>query len=602
MTRCSESAGSTRNPETTRSTTCRWTDLAHNLTKVSTHEVTNQSPALPEYNVVLADPALREGIARWGREQDHLELEALGALAGSSEAQVWGDQADRFPPVLLTHSPQGVRIDEVGFQPAWHQLLDTAVSYGLTAEPWTRPEGTGAHLRRAAGFVAWSQVEAGHGCPVSMTYAAVPAIAASPALSAIWTPLLASREYDFGLRPHALKRGVLAGMALTEKQGGSDLRTNTTAAWEVADGPVEGGATYRLTGHKWFCSAPMGDVFLVLAQAQAGPTCFLVPRVLDDGVRNTFLLQRLKDKLGNRSNASAEIELDGTWGVLVGDEGRGIRTILDMVAATRLDCVLGSSATMRQALVRAIHHTRHRAAFGRPLVDQPLMRNVLMDLALESEAATTLGLRLAAAVDQGDTAFSRLAVAVGKYWVCKRTAPMVAEALECLGGNGLVEENGLARLYREAPVNSIWEGSGNVVALDVLRALTREPAAVAAFTAELDLARGADSRLDTAITRAVSAIHETAASPGAKTGSSGPEGVTPEAVDPAPAQSGARALVEQLATTLQACLLTRYAPAYVAEAFVATRLDGAHGHTFGTLPTDLVNASAGAVIERTFAL
>ena len=583
--------------------------MAHSLTQVSTHEVTNQSPALPEYNVVLADPALREGIARWGRRRDHPELEALGALAGSSEAQIWGDQADRNPPGLQTHSPQGVRIDEVSFHPAWHQLLDTAVSYGLTAEPWTRPEDTGAHLRRAAGFVAWSQVEAGHGCPVSMTYAAVPAIAASPALSAIWTPLLASREYDFGLRPHALKRGVLAGMALTEKQGGSDLRSNTTTAWEVAGGPVDGGPTYRLTGHKWFCSAPMGDVFLILAQAQAGPTCFLVPRVLDDGTRNTFLLQRLKDKLGNRSNASAEIELDGTWGVRVGDEGRGIRTILGMVAATRLDCVLGSSATMRQALVRAIHHARHRVAFGRPLVDQPLMRNVLMDLALESEAATTLGLRLAAAVDQGETAFSRLAVAVGKYWVCKRTAPMVAEALECLGGNGLVEENGLARLYREAPVNSIWEGSGNVVALDVLRALTREPASVAAFTDELDLARGADARLDEAIARAVSGLHAAAGSPAPSTGSpgasAGPAGAArpvPEAVDPAEGQSGARVTVELLATTLQACLLTRYAPAYLAEAFVASRLEGAHGHTFGTLPADLVNASAGAVIERTFAL
>jgi putative acyl-CoA dehydrogenase len=417
-----------------------------------------------------------------------------------------------------------------------------------------------------------------------MTYAAVPVLAGSPDVSAAWTPLLSSRHYDFGLRPHTEKTGALAGMALTEKQGGSDLRSNTTAAVAVAGGPVAGGQTYRLTGHKWFCSAPMSDMFLVLGQAPAGPTCFLVPRVLDDGTRNAFALQRLKDKLGNRSNASAEIELDGTWGVRLGDEGRGIRTILDMVAATRLDCVLGSSATMRQALVRAIHHTRHRSAFGSRLVDQPLMRNVLMDLALESEAATTLGLRLAAAVDQGDTAFSRLAVAVGKFWVCKRTGPMVAEALECLGGNGLIEENGLARLYREAPVNSIWEGSGNVVALDVLRALTREPGASAAFTAELDLARGADPRLDAAIRAAVSAMQTTVAA----SDSSGP-------------QSGARALVEQLATTLQACLLTRFAPAYLSEAFVASHLGGAHGHTFGTLPSDLVEASAGRVIERSFA-
>ncbi len=552
---------------------------------MSTHQITNQPPALPEYNVVLADPALREGMDRWGREQDHRELEALGALAGSVEAQTWGDQADRNPPVLQTHSPQGIRIDEVDFHPAWHRLLDTAVSFGLIAEPWTKPAGTGAHLRRAAGFVAWSQVEAGHGCPVSMTYSAVPALAASPELSAIWTPLLTSREYDFGLRPRAHKRGALAGMALTEKQGGSDLRSNTTTAVEFAGGPIAGGQTYRLTGHKWFCSAPMSDLFLVLGQAPAGPTCFLVPRVLDDQMRNPFALQRLKDKLGNRSNASSEIELDGTWGVRVGEEGRGIRTILEMVTATRLDCVLGSSATMRQALVRAIHHCRYREAFGARLVEQPLMRNVLMDLALESEAATTLGLRLAAAADQGDTAFSRLAVAVGKFWVCKRTAPMVAEALECLGGNGLVEENGLARLYREAPVNSIWEGSGNVVALDVLRALTREPAAVAAFAAELDLARGADPRLDAAITRTEAALHTAAGS-----------------ADLAASQTGARALVELLATTLQACLLTRFAPAYLAEAFVASRLDAGHGHTFGTLPSDLVDACAGDVIERSFSL
>jgi len=550
---------------------------------VSTHEVTNQSPPLSGYNVVSADPALLEGLERWGSEQDHIGLKALGDLAGSVEAQTWGDQADRNIPVLQTHSPQGDRIDEVDYHPAWHLLMSTAVSNGLTAEPWTRPAGTGAHVRRAVGFVAWSQVEAGHMCPVSMSYAAVPALQANPDLAGIWTPLLASREYDFGLRPHAAKSGAIAGMGMTEKQGGSDLRSNTTVAVAVPGGPVAGGQTYQLTGHKWFCSAPMSDMFLILGQTPAGPTCFVVPRILDDGTRNAFELQRLKDKLGNRSNASAEIELDTTWGVRLGEEGRGIRTILDMVAATRLDCVLGSSATMRQALVRGIHHTRHRAAFGSALVDQPLMRNVLMDLALESEAATTLGLRLAAAVDQGDTAFSRLAVAVGKYWVCKRTAPMVAEALECLGGNGIVEENGLARLYREAPVNSVWEGSGNVVALDVLRALTREPESAAAFTAELQLARGADHRLDTAVTSAVAALQNAS-------GSSGPTA----------AQSGARALVEQLATTLQACLLTRFAPSYVSEAFIASRLSGSHGHTFGTLPGDLVEASAGRVIERAF--
>ena len=554
---------------------------------MSTHQVTNQVSPLDGYNVVSADPALLEGVHRWGREEDLDDLEALGERAGSVEAQAWGDQADRNPPVLHTHSPQGARIDEVNFHPAWHQLLDTAVSHGLTAEPWSRPAGTGAHVRRAAGFVSWSQVESGHLCPVSMTYAAVPALRGNPELAAIWTPLLASREYDSGLRPNAQKHGALAGMGMTEKQGGSDVRSNTTAAVAVAGGPVAGGQTYRLTGHKWFCSAPMSDAFLVLAQAPAGLSCFLVPRVLDDGARNPFALQRLKDKLGNRSNASSEIELDDTWGVVVGEEGRGVRTILDMVSATRLDCVLGSSATMRQALVRAIHHTRHRHAFGHALIDQPLMRNVLMDLALESEAATTLGLRLAAAVDDGDTAFSRLAVAVGKYWVCKRTAPMVAEALECLGGNGFVEENGLARLYREAPLNSIWEGSGNVNALDVVRAVTREPAAVAAFTRELELARGADRHLDAAIASAGSAL--AAASTAAS-----------NAADPGGAQSGARAFVEQLATTLQATLLTRFAPAYVSEAFVVSRLGGAHGHTFGTLPSELVAAAAVPVIERSF--
>ncbi len=550
---------------------------------MSTHEVTNQAPPLSGYNVISADPALQEGIQRWGEAQDRTELEDLGSLAGGAEVQTWGDLADGNPPVLHTYSPQGDRIDEVDFHPAWHHLMGTAVSHGLTAEPWTKPTGTGAHVRRAAGFVAWSQVEAGHMCPISMTYAAVPALQANPSLAAIWTPLLASREYDFGLRPNATKVGAIAGMGMTEKQGGSDLRTNTTSAVAMASGSLTGGQTYRLTGHKWFCSAPMSDMFLILGQAPAGPTCFLVPRILEDGTRNTFVLQRLKDKLGNRSNASAEIELDETWGVRLGEEGRGIRTILDMVAATRLDCVLGSSATMRQAFVRALHHTRHRAAFGAPLVDQPLMRNVLVDLALESEAATTLGLRLAAAVDENDTAFSRLAVAVGKYWVCKRTAPMVAEALECLGGNGVVEENGLARLYREAPVNSVWEGSGNVVALDVVRAVTHEPASVAAFAAELELARGAHRQLDSAITTAISALQTTSAN-----------------ADPSATALGARAFVEQLATTLQASLLTRFAPAFVAEAFVASRLGGAHGHTFGTLPSEIVEVSGAKVIERSF--
>ncbi len=365
-------------------------------------------------------------------------------------------------------------------------------------------------------------------------------------------------------------------MAMTEKQGGSDVRANTTEAVASPGGPLEGD-TYRLTGHKWFCSAPMSDAFLVLARTGAGVGCFLLPRVLDDGTRNDVAIQRLKDKLGNRSNASSEIELDGAWAVRVGDEGRGIRTILGMVASTRLDCVLGSAATMRAALVRAVHHARHRSAFGALLVDQPLMRNVLADLALESEAATVLAMRLAHAVDAGEDDLSRLGVALGKFWVCKRTAPMVAEALECLGGNGYVEENGLARLYREAPLNSIWEGSGNVNALDVVRALTREPASLAALGKELALARGHDRVLDAAIDDC--------------------ESVGALALGP-DAPWGARRLVERLALTLQAALLVRHSPGPVADAFVASRLGGDHGRTFGTLGASVGPDAVSLLLER----
>jgi putative acyl-CoA dehydrogenase len=543
--------------------------------------VTNQVPPLPDYNTVESQPALREGLQRWLAPAAYDEISALGARAGSHQTREWAVQANEHEPVLQTHSPTGERRDEVEFHPAWHSLMEVAVGAGLTAEPWTQPAGTGAHVRRAGGFIAWSETEQGHLCPVSMTYAAAPALAANPALAQRWVPALASRSYDFGLRPVAEKRGAIAGMGMTEKQGGSDVRANTTVAVANPGGPLGGGDTYQLTGHKWFCSAPMSDAFLVLAQTGAGVGCFLVPRVLDDGTRNPFALQRLKDKLGNRSNASSEVEFDGTWGVRVGDEGRGIRTILDMVAATRLDCILGSASTMRAALVRAVHHTRHRSTFGAVLIDQPLMQNVLADLALESEAATTLGLRLAHAVDEGDTALSRLGVAVGKYWVCKRTSPMVAEALECLGGNGYVEENGLARLYREAPLNSIWEGSGNVNALDVLRAVSREPASVEAFVTEVSKASGHSPALDAAIER-VPGLVTYAAEPGA--------------------QAGARGIVEQLALTLQAALLVQLAPAEVADAFVASRLGGGHGVTFGTLDAGLSESHARALVDRAVSL
>jgi putative acyl-CoA dehydrogenase len=538
---------------------------------MATHEVTNQVPDFVGHDLFATDPVLVDAIQRWGDARDADDLGGLGRLANAEPTQAHADRADRHTPILRTHDRTGRRIDEVDYDPSYHWLMARAIAHGLTAEAWTRPTGSGAHLRRAVGFHLWSQAEAGHLCPISMTYAAAPALRSNPTLAAEVLPRIASRHYDSPLAPLATKSGATMGMGMTEKQGGSDVRANTTVA--VPDGDV-----HRLTGHKWFCSAPMSDAFLVLANTESGSSCFFVPRVLPDGERNHFAVQRLKDKLGNRSNASSEVEFEGTVGTLVGEEGRGIRTIIDMVASTRLDCVLGSAAGMRAALTRAIWHARHRSAFGARLVDQPLMQNVLADLALESEAATLLGLRLAAAVDHGDTDVSRLGVAVGKFWVCKRTPPVVAEALECLGGAGYVEENGLARLYREAPLNSIWEGSGNVNALDVVRALTRQPAALAALGKELALARGHSTTLDAAIDRVESAHAEALG---------------------ADAQLRARRLVEHLAITLQAALLVQHSPAIVADAFVASRLGGEHGHTFGTL-SGVSAAHAGALVDRAF--
>ncbi|MEV5343834.1 acyl-CoA dehydrogenase family protein [Streptomyces sp. NPDC052676] len=539
----------------------------------STHTVTNQAPPLAGYDVYSADRAL---VAAVERHLDHLgpepldearaELSGLGRTSGSAQVQEWGVLANEHPPRLRTHDRYGNRIDEVEFHPAWHRLLGKGVSAGLTAA-WNRP---GGHVRRAAAFLVWTQVEAGNGCPLSMTHAAVPALRADPELAAEWEPRLTSTVYDRDLRPAARKAGVLFGMGMTEKQGGSDVRANTTAATPLAEA-----GTYELTGHKWFCSAPMSDGFLVLAQAPDGLTCFLVPRVLDDGSRNVFRIQRLKDKLGNRSNASAEVEFDGTWARRVGEEGRGVRTIIEMVAATRLDCVLGSAGLIRQAVVQAIHHCSHREAFGGKLVDKPLMRNVLADLALESEAATTLALRLAAAWDDGgeeERAFLRLAVPAAKYWVTKRCPAVAVEAAECLGGNGYVEESGLPRLVRESPLNSIWEGAGNIQALDVLRALRREPAALNATLTEIGRARGADHRLDGAIKNLLTELADL-------------EGV----------EARARRVVERLALVLQGSLLVRFAPPEVADAFCASRLGGDWGASFGTLPHTLDLAS---IVER----
>jgi len=543
---------------------------------VSTHEVTNQAEPFVDRDFLSEDQALHEAVDRWVDADEHAPLEQLGRLAGSPEAQDHGRLADANRPVLRTHDARGNRIDEVEFHPSWHWLMTQAVGAGLTAEPWTAAVGGSAHARRAAGFIMWSRVEAGHGCPISMSYAAGPALRHDAELASRWVPMLASRHYDFGIRPLAEKAGAIAGMGMTEKQGGSDVRANQTTATPAGNGPLPGD-TYRLTGHKWFLSAPMSDVFLVLAQAPSGLTCFVVPRALDDGTRNPLALQRLKDKLGNHSNASSEVEFAGTWGSRLGDEGRGVRTIIEMVGATRLDTVLGSTATMRDALSRAVHHARHRSAFGRLLVDQPLMRNVLADLALEAEAATILAMRLAHAFDTGESDFARLGVALGKYWVCKRTPPMVAEALECLGGNGYVEENGLARLYREAPLNSIWEGSGNVNALDVIRAITREPASLEALTKELHRVRGTSRALDEHMDEAVLQARSLEA-------------------DSPDAAFVARSAVENLAIALQAALLVEHSPA-VADAFVASRIEGGHGHTFGTLPVDLAGA-AGPILDR----
>jgi len=530
----------------------------------------NQPPPLVDYNLFEADAPLREALERedaaWAQDMVH----DLGRLAGTQEAIDWGFQANAHPPELRTHDRFGNRIDEVEFHPAWHRLMEVAIGHGLHALPWREPR-PGAHAARAAAFYIWSQVEGGHGCPVSMTYAAVPALRRQPDLAALWEPLMTTLDYDPGLRPAASKRGALFGMAMTERQGGSDVRGNTTRAV-----PLGTGGEHLLTGQKWFCSAPMCDAFLVLAQAPGGLTCFLLPRVLPDGTRNRFHIERLKDKLGNRSNASAEIELDSAWAVMVGEEGRGVRTIIEMVNHTRLDCVIGSASLMRQAVAQATHHTAHRSAFGKLLSEQPLMVNVLADMAVESEATTILMMRMAGSLDKAadpdEAHFRRLALAVAKYWTCKRAVAVVAEALECHGGNGYVEESILPRLYREAPVNSIWEGAGNVNALDVLRAMRREPESVVAFLGEVERGQGSDARLDRAITE-----------------------LKRELTNPADAETRARRVVERMALALQGSLLVRYGDPVVADAFCASRLGGDWGHSLGTLPP---GARLAAIVER----
>ena len=520
---------------------------------------TNQAPLLVDHNTVTSDLALVEAVTRHASADVVEDLAPLGAEASTAEAREHGMLANEHHPELTPYDRYGNRVDEVRFHPSWHWLMERGVGHGLQAAPWTS-DSPHAHVRRAAGFFAWSQTEPGHGCPISMTYAAIPALRADDAIAKEWTPHLSSTSYDFGVRPVAEKSGALAGMGMTEKQGGSDVRTNVTVAT-----PTAADGEYTLSGHKWFTSAPMNDMFLVLAQAPDGLTCFVVPRVLADGSRNQLDVVRLKDKLGNRSNASSELEFRTTWAQRLGDEGRGVRTIIEMVAATRLDCVLGSASLMRRALAEASWHVAHRSAFGGVLADKPLMQNVIADLAVESEAATALAIRLAAAVDNlsdpHEAALRRIALPLAKYWVCKRTPMMVAEALECLGGNGYVEESGMPLLFRESPLNSIWEGSGNVNALDVLRALSREPEALNAWITEVGRASGEDPRLD----RAIQSVLETLA-------------------DTSALEVGARRLAGQMAACLQGSLLVRFGPPAVADAFCATRLGQEYGGTLGTLP------------------
>jgi putative acyl-CoA dehydrogenase len=541
----------------------------------ATHEVRNQVPPLEGRNLFLDHTALVEGLAREGGGWAHDRAVEVGAFWGG-EPQAWGVQANDNPPVLQTHDRFGNRLDAVEFHPAWHQLLARGVHDEMHALPWNDPQ-PGAQVARAAIYMSGTQAEAGFGCPITMTFAAVPALRATPSIADEWIPRLTARGYDGALKPASEKPGAICGMAMTEKQGGSDVRANTTVATPI-DGGGEG-AEYLLVGHKWFCSAPMSDLFLVLAQTDEGLSCFAVPRFLPDGTKNSgFQLQRLKDKLGNKSNASSEVEFKGAWGQMLGEPGRGVPTIIEMVGHTRLDCVMGAAGGMRTAVSLATWHAMHRAAFGKTLIDQPLMRNVLADLAVESEAATALTLRLCRAYDEaaaGDARadlFKRLATAVAKYHVCKRVPNHAFEALECLGGNGYVEASGMPRLYREAPLCSIWEGSGNVMALDVLRALSRSPESLDVFFEELHTATGQDARYDAYV-----------------------QTVRDELSRPDELEHRARRVVERMALALQASQLLRHAPAVIADAFVATRLAGDGGMHYGTLPP---GTNVAAIIDR----
>lgn len=547
------------------------------LAALPTHEVTNMPPYLGDQDLWRDDAALRDGVAREGGGWAADRLAAFGRAAGAAETFEKADLANRHAPELKSFDRYGMRIDQIAFHPAWHDLMGLAIANEVPSFAWKHP-GPGAHVAHAALTYQISQAEGGVMCPMAMTYAAVPPLRRTPEAGDEWVPRLLSASYDPRDVPAAEKTGATVGMFMTEKQGGSDVRANTTRATAV--GRTAGqGAEYRLTGHKFFCSAPMSDAFLTLAYAEGGLSCFLVPRWTPGGERNPLFIQRLKDKLGNRSNASCEIDLHDTWGVMVGGEGRGIPTIIEMVHYNRFYCCSSSAALMRQGLVQALHHTTHRTAFRKRLIHQPLMRNVLADLAVEAEAALVLTLRIARAIDEaaagdeGAAALARIATAVGKYWICKRTPGHALEAMECRGGPGYVEDSIMPRLYREAPLNGIWEGSGNVICLDVLRAMFREEAAVPALLAELDAARGASAALDTAA-----------------------DALKDELADRNDMEARARGITERMAVALQGALLVRHAPAATADAFCASRL-GARwtGGAYGALPAGV---DLGAILDR----
>jgi putative acyl-CoA dehydrogenase len=538
-----------------------------------THDVTNVSCELADYNMYLQDAALQEAVQREGAAWAQEDLTCFGAVTGSAEYLELGVLANKHLPELDTHDRFGNRVDLVRFHPAYHALMRTAIEHGIHSSHWTNP-GPGAHVARAAHSWLQSQVEAGHGCPITMTSAAVPSLRTTPALAAQWEPQITARVYDPRNLPHARKQGLTIGMAMTEKQGGSDVRANSTRAFPLAAaGP---GEAYELVGHKFFVSAPMCDAFLVLAQAPGGLSCFLLPRWRPDGSKNPLQVLRLKKKMGNASNASSETELRGALAWMVGEEGRGVRTIIEMVAMTRFDCMIGSGAGQRMAVSQALHHCSIRSAFGNVLNQQPLMQNVLADLVLENEGSLALTMRVARAMDnrtdEHEDLLARIATPVGKYWICKRTPNHAYEAMECIGGSGVMEDSPFPRLFRESPVNAIWEGSGNIQCLDVLRAMQKSPAAVSAFFAEVSRARGGNATLD-AWVRAL-------------------QGAFANTDD---LEYRARDLVDRMALALQAALLVQHAPSFIADAFCASRLGSGGLHNYGALPRA---ANCAAIIDR----